>query len=170
MSEGLNIQCIKDRRCLICNVPELAQYNDEIFYYRIAPQQFLDIAKRFGYMIPMKMFVEHQEKHLYIHETTTKQSPTRSPQEMTGDMIMSLVSQLRMLEDRGRTDTLEYTKKSEMLVKLLDLRGKFEGAFTQKMELTGDFRTLMIAQLKKAIESGLTEKQIEAGDHGNSTT
>ena len=67
-------------------------------------------------------------------------------------MILETREQLQQMEESEDTDKVEYTKKADLLKSLIELKGKFDGAYTQKLELTNDFKTLMVERVIASIQ------------------
>jgi hypothetical protein len=134
-------------RCVICNVSDLSVMDTDVFYRKVAYRDFLEVANKEGYIITEKDFEAHRNKHLYIEKPTDGAPPAIESKEALDDMINALRTQLRYLESSHDTDTPEYTKKMDLIKSLLELKGRFDGQFTQKVEVTNDFRTLMLQRL-----------------------
>jgi len=149
----------KHPRCVICNVDALNKFDSDIFYFRINHQEFSIHANKLGFTIPQREFEIHRSKHIYIHKEIDipKEAPAS---EILADMISALRAQLKRFEEAQDTETPEYTKKSELLKSLLELKGKFDGAFAQRVEVSTDFKSMMVDQLMASVKDSRGVKQV----------
>ena len=175
MSEdALEIKNTQNPRCPICHLPELCQYDKELFFRRMTFSEFCDKANLAGYVIPESDFRTHMMRHIYVYKAMELPEDITS-ENILASMIGALHTQLTKMEENGETSEPEYTKKSELMKSMLELRGKFEGAYSQKSDLSRDFKQTMSDRLKESLNEGnylefakFVGKRQQAIDDGNS--
>ncbi len=148
MADELDVRNKKDPRCPLCCIPDLAQYDKEIFYRRLGHNDFVDKV-RGQYVVPEQDFRKHIA-HLYVHRPMQISANTPSV-EILSELISALHSQIIMQAQAGDIDNGEYSRKLEMVKSLIELRGKYEGAFKERVEVTTDFKKLLIGRMMESI-------------------
>jgi hypothetical protein len=147
----LDIRNIKASRCPICHTKELSKHDRDLFFRRMTYQEFSEQAKSKGYAIPETDFLKHMMKHVFVYQ------PLDIPDDVSSENILSgiigvLRAQLRGMEEIGETNEFAYTKKCELIKNLIELRGKYEGAYTQKKsEMSKDFQAEMTQKLSESV-------------------
>jgi len=147
----LDIRNIKASRCPICHTKELFKYDRDLFFRRMTYQEFSDLAKPKGYTIPESDFLKHMMKHVFVHQSLSIPDDLSSETILSG-MIGVLRAQLKDMEEIGETNEFAYTKKAELIRNLIELRGKFEGAYIQKKSgMSKDFQAEMTEKLRDSV-------------------
>lgn len=155
-AEELDVRNTGETHCLICQLSTLSQYDKQIFLRKMKFEQFVYLASDQGYEIPEKDFTIHLMRHLFVRKPINLQKEAPATQ-ILAEMILALRNQLHDKEAQGDTDTQDYTRKSDLLKGLIELHGKFSGSFTNKVEFTNDFKTMMV---KKITESTTKDGKI----------
>ena len=151
----LVIRSKEDPKCAICNIPELSRFDDALFFRRMQFMQFCSEANKLGYVIPQKDFDLHQSKHIFVYKE--KEVPRDIPStDILIDMIAVTRAQLQQMEDSHETDKIEYTKKAELLKSLIELQGRFEGKFKEKIEVSTDFKSMLVEQMMSTVQENGT--------------
>lgn len=156
MSEpGLDIRNTGNAHCMICNTPCLCQYDKDLFFRKLDFEQFLPEANRLGYKVPHADFTAHL-KHIYVYKKPDLKAEA-SPIDVVSGMINSLRTQLAAKEEAGETGDTEYTKKSELLKSLIELKGKFDGSYARSSDTSTSFKELLEGQIKNALVAEATK-------------
>ena len=145
----LDIRNTGNARCMICNTPALSYYDHDLFFRELDYEQFLPKANEIGFKVPHADFITHL-KHIYVYKKIELKDNSNST-EIVSDMINSLRTQLATKEAADETGDSEYTKKSELLKSLIELKGKFDGSYNKSSDTSTNFKELLQNQLKSAV-------------------
>lgn len=150
--KDLVIKNVKHARCAICHIDELCVYDRELFFRRMGFKDFAEKAVALGYNVAETDFLKHMTKHLYVYQPVEAKEDDVSSEVILTAMIAAHRAQLKQMEEAGETSEYMYTKKSDMIKSLIELRGKFDGAYTQKKsDISKDFQTEMTEKLQESI-------------------
>jgi len=144
----LDIRNTGNARCMLCNTGILAQFDRDLFFRKYSFDDFLPKANALGYSVPQADFNTHL-KHIYVFKKPDIQ-PNSNSTEIIGEMIGSLRAQLTAKEASDETGDSEYTKKSELLKSLIELKGKFDGSYAKNSETTTSFKDMLQNQVRLA--------------------
>jgi hypothetical protein len=140
--KGIKVGNIRDPKCIICQVPELAGLDKFIFFHAVDFVKMKEILFGSGIGISEKEFFDHEQRHLFI-ETEKGDCKPEDTVELLDERVSQTVQQLRLLEKRGK--------------------GKFSQAFVNRVEVTTDFKTIMLRQFEKAMAAEIIDvKPVEA--------
>jgi|GEM_PF-7125869 len=149
MESVLDIRNTGNARCMICNTPALCQFDRELFFRQLDFDTFLPRANALGYKVPLADFNAHL-KHIYVYKKPEIQNVNISPIDIITGMINALRFQLAAKEEADETGDNEYTKKSELLKSLIELKGKFDGSYAKSSDTSTTFKELLESQIRNA--------------------
>jgi len=155
MTPALDIRNTGNARCMICNTAVLCQFDKDLFFRILDFEQFLPKANELGYKVPHADFVAHL-KHIYVYKKPEVKENS-SPIDIVSGMINSLRSQLAAKEEADETGDSEYTKKSELLKSLIELKGKFDGSYAKSSDTSTSFKELLESQIRSAMLTEATQ-------------
>ena len=151
----LDIRNTGNAHCMICNTPVLCQFDRDLFFRMLDFEQFLPEANKLGYKVPHADFNAHL-KHIYVYKPP-KVEENSSPIDIVSRMINSLRSQLAAKEEADETGDSEYTKKSELLKSLIELKGKFDGSYSKSSDTSVSFKEMLEGQIRNAMVTEATK-------------
>ena len=162
---ALDVRNTQDRRCVICHVPDLFSYDKRMFLRQIQHSEFARVANDLGFQIPESDFRRHMERHVFVYQEDKKPEEMEAV-DLLDTLVLSIRTQLDKMEMIGDVQTTEYNRKLELLQRFLELKGKFAGDVKEKVELSTDFKSMLVGQLEASTKHGSVKATKIIADKG----